>query len=106
MMKALLAGTAALAIAGSSLVYAQQPRGPERPGRDADRAQPWRPSPEDAAAFADARIAGLRAGLRLTPEQERNWSAFEAAARDFAKQRRVPVEGAPHRPRPAQPARA
>src|SRR5262249_4322164 len=85
----LVAGSAALTIAGSSLVYAQQPRGFDgREQRGFERGQQWRPSPEDMAAFAEARIAGLKAGLRLTPEQEKNWPAFEAAARDFAKQRR------------------
>ena len=44
-------------------------------------------SPEDHAAFVDARIAALRAGLRLTPEQEKNWPAVENAMRDLAKQR-------------------
>lgn len=39
-------------------------------------------SPEDRAAYADARIAGLKALLRLTPEQEKHWPAFEAALRE------------------------
>ncbi len=80
MWKAIVAGTAALAIAGSSLVYAQQ-RG--RP----DGAQRWRPNVEDMRAFGEARLAGLKAGLTLTPEQEKNWPAFEQAARDFGKLR-------------------
>jgi len=104
MWKALLAGTAALTIAGSSLVYAQQPRGFDGPGqRGMERGQQWRPSLEDAAAFAEARIAGLKAGLRLTPEQEKNWPAFEAAARDFAKQRRERRESFLNQPPPANP---
>jgi zinc resistance-associated protein len=81
MWKTVLAGTAALAIAGTSLVYAQQ--GPGGP----DRAQHWRPSAEDISAFRDARIAALHAGLKLTPEQEKNWPAVESALRDLAKQR-------------------
>jgi hypothetical protein len=82
MLKAVLAGTAAVAILGTSLVYAQQrPRGPES-------GQRWQISQEDAAAFADARIAALKAGLRLTPEQEKNWPGFETALRDMAKARR------------------
>jgi LTXXQ motif family protein len=80
MWKAIVAGTAALAIAGSSLVYAQQ-RG--RP----DGAQRWRPNVEDMRAFGEARLAGLKAGLVLTPEQEKSWPAFEQAARDFGKLR-------------------
>jgi hypothetical protein len=79
MWKAVFAGTTALAIAGGSLVYAQQrDRGP-------DAARRWQPSQEDIAAFADARVAALKAGLRLTPEQEKNWAAYESARRDFAK---------------------
>ncbi len=92
MLKSLLVGATALAIAGSSLVYAQQ-RGAEAPADAAatqqsprDRAQ-LRPTAEDAAALADARIAGLKAGLKLTPEQEKNWPAVETAIRDLAKQR-------------------
>jgi hypothetical protein len=80
MWKAILAGTTALAIAGSSLVYAQQ-----RDGRP-DRAQRG-PNMEDMRAFGEARLAGLKAGLTLTPEQERNWPAFEQAARDMQKLR-------------------
>jgi hypothetical protein len=79
MWKAVLAGTTALAIAGSSLVYAQQ-----RPGRpEAGRG----PNIEDMRAFGEARLAALKAGLMLSPEQERNWPAFEQAARELAKQR-------------------
>lgn len=81
MWKTVLAGTAALAIAGTSLVYAQQ--GPAGP----DRMQRWHPSAEDISAFGDARIAALRAGLKLTAEQEKNWPALESALRDLAKQR-------------------
>ena len=46
-----------------------------------------RMSSEDRAAMVDARIAALRAGLRLTPDQEKIWAAVESAMRDLAKQR-------------------
>ena len=49
MWKAIVAGTAALAIAGTSLVYAQQ-----RGGRDG-MMQGWRPNAEDQRAFGWAR---------------------------------------------------
>ena len=80
MKTALLAGVAALAIAGSTAVYAQH--------------RPWfhehvRISPEDRAAFADARIAAVHAGLTLTPDQEKLWPPVEQAVRDFAKLRIV-----------------
>ena len=78
MRKFAIAGIAALAIAGSTAVYAQHNR--------------WfhenmRFSPEDRAAFTDARIAAVHAGLKLTPDQEKLWPPVEAAVRDFAKLR-------------------
>lgn len=89
MWKAVLAGSTALAIAGSTLVYAQQrPGGPGAPGgsemQDIAR---WRPNIEDMRAFGEARIAALKAGLALNADQEKNWPAYEQAAREFAKLR-------------------
>jgi len=82
MLKTVLAGTTALMIAGSALAFAQQPAA--NPGGERDH---WRPSQADLAAFADARAAGLKAGLQLTPDQEKNWPAVEQAIRDMAKAR-------------------
>jgi hypothetical protein len=81
MKKFAIAGIAALAIAGSTAVYAQH--------------RPWfhehmrhmRMNPEDRAAFADARIAAVHAGLKLNPDQEKLWPPVEAAVREFAKMR-------------------
>jgi hypothetical protein len=78
MKKVLLAGAAALAIAGSTAVYAQH--------------RPWfhdhmRMSAEDRAAFADARIAAVHAGLKLAPDQEKLWPPVETAVKEFAKLR-------------------
>lgn len=78
MKKLLLAGAAVAVIAGSTAVYAQH--------------RPWmhhqiRMNPEDRAAFVDARIAAVKAGLKLTPDQEKLWPAVEASVRDFAKLR-------------------
>jgi zinc resistance-associated protein len=80
MWKPVTVGMAVLTIASVSLVYAQQP-GSRQGG------QRWQPSAEDLQAFGEARLAALKAGLMLTPDQARNWPAFEQAARDFAKQR-------------------
>jgi LTXXQ motif family protein len=44
-------------------------------------------SADDMRAFADARIAALHAGLELRPDQEKNWPAFEQALRAAAKDR-------------------
>ena len=87
MLKPLIAATAVLAIAGSSLVYAQQrfggPGGPGGPRAE----RGYRPNPADMAAFTDARIAALKAGLELTPDQTKNWPNFEQAVRDLAQLR-------------------
>src|ERR1700730_1478667 len=56
-----------------------------RCGGDCPRAPAF--SRDNAEAFIDARIAALHAGLRLTPDQERMWPAFEQAYRDLAKLR-------------------
>jgi hypothetical protein len=45
------------------------------------------PSPADITAFTDARIAALKAGLELTPDQAKNWPPFEQALRDMAQLR-------------------
>ncbi|HTV36186.1 MAG TPA: Spy/CpxP family protein refolding chaperone [Xanthobacteraceae bacterium] len=90
MLKPLIAATAVLAIAGSSLVYAQQRfGGPGGPGGfGGPRAERgFHPTPADLAAFTDARIAALKAGLELTPDQSKNWPAFEQALRDVAQLR-------------------
>jgi zinc resistance-associated protein len=80
MWKALVAGTTMLTIAGSTLASAQQPP-------PAERSQRAQLTADDIAAFTDARIAGLKAALKLTPAQEKNWPAVEQALRDISKER-------------------
>jgi hypothetical protein len=46
-----------------------------------------RMNPDDMGAYADARIAALKAGLRLTPEQEKLWPPVESALKDLAGKR-------------------
>jgi hypothetical protein len=89
MFRTVLAATAFLALAGSSLVYAQQGFGGHGGfGDGGPRAEfRQRPSAADIAAFADARIAALKAGLELTPDQAKNWPPFEQAVRDLAQLR-------------------
>jgi hypothetical protein len=81
MRKFAIAGIAALAIAGTTAVYAEQS------SWFREHMQHMRLTPEDRAAFADARIAAVHAGLKLTPDQEKLWPPVEAAVRDFAKLR-------------------
>ena len=81
MRKFTIAAIAVLSIAGSGAVYAQYHH-------------PWmehfrhtRMNPEDRAAFVDARIAAVHAGMKLNADQEKLWPPVEAAVRDFAKLR-------------------
>src|ERR1700751_6078600 len=75
-----IAGMAALPIAASTAVYAQQ-------GWLREHMHHMRLSPEDRAAMLDARIAAVHAGLKLTPDQDKLWPPVESAVRDFAKLR-------------------
>jgi LTXXQ motif family protein len=89
MLKPVIAATALVALAGTSLVYAQQGFGGQsNPGGDGPRFERRQmPSPADITAFTDARIAALKAGLELTPDQAKNWPPFEQALRDMAQLR-------------------
>jgi len=81
MVRKVVVGATALMLLASAYAYAQQPPG----GRDGGRR--WQPRAEDRAAFLDARLAALHAGLRLTSDQEKSWPAFEQAYRELAAQR-------------------
>jgi LTXXQ motif family protein len=78
MRKFAIAAVAVLAIAGSTAVYAQH----RHWGHGFSRI-----SPEDRAAYADARIAAVHAGLKLTADQEKLWPPVETAVKEFAKLR-------------------
>src|ERR1700693_4285917 len=81
MRKFAIDGLAALAIASSTAVYAQHNRWfHEHMGH-------MQMNPEDRAAFVDARIAAVHAGLKLNADQEKLWPPVETAVRDFAKLR-------------------
>ncbi|HLL27072.1 MAG TPA: Spy/CpxP family protein refolding chaperone [Xanthobacteraceae bacterium] len=82
MKKSIIAVSAAAVIAGSVFAYtalAQQSPRSEQPI--------WHATPADIAAFSDARIAALHAGLALTPDQEKLWPPVEGVLKDMAKKR-------------------
>jgi hypothetical protein len=79
MRKFAIAGIAALAIAGTTGVYAQHHQWFR------DHMNHARMNPEDRAAFADAKIAAVHAGLKLTADQEKLWPPVESAVRDLVK---------------------
>lgn len=107
MWKKTAVGAAAVVIAGSMMVYAQQ-RGGFDAGRDGPRniarARDWRPNAQDLSAFADARIAALHAGLELNADQEKNWPALEQALRDFSRIRIERLSAARDQQQPPQSA--
>ncbi|WP_238120113.1 MULTISPECIES: Spy/CpxP family protein refolding chaperone [unclassified Xanthobacter] len=84
MKKTVLAAVAAALVAGSVASYAAPPvgAGPQGP----------RPTAEQREVLSDARIAAVKGGLKLTPDQEKLWPAFETALRDVAKQRSALME--------------
>ena len=107
MWKSAVVGAGALALVGTTILMAQD-RGPggQRRWMGAEMAQGdhggghgwhrWGGGPggeqrkwtaDDMRAFADARIAALKAGLAPRPDQDRNWPAFEQALRARAKDR-------------------
>jgi Spy/CpxP family protein refolding chaperone len=81
MRKLVLTSLTAAALAGSAFVYnalaasGDAPDGPRMHGM------------EDHGFMLDARLAGMKAALKLTPEQEKLWTPFESAVRDAAKAR-------------------
>lgn len=74
-----LAGAVAVAIVlTAGPVLAQEPGAPA----GMERMHNWA---ADREALLNAKLAGLKAGLNLTAEQEKNWAPFENAAREAAK---------------------
>jgi zinc resistance-associated protein len=80
-----VAAAAALTISGVAVAAAQQQAAPAPAG--SQLFERWRPSADDIGALTDARIAGLKAGLRLTPAQEQHWPPVERVIREAARER-------------------
>jgi hypothetical protein len=59
------------------------------PAASAQNAQPSRMGQwaADREIMLEARLAGMKAGLQLTPDQEKLWAPFESAVKDAAKAR-------------------
>jgi hypothetical protein len=79
----LVASAACLVVAAGAVAQTAAPAAPPAP-EPPKGMQSW---VDDRAAMLDARLGGLKAGLRLTPDQEKLWGPFEAAVRDFAQMR-------------------
>ncbi len=75
MKKVIISALAAVALAGSAYTISAV-------------AAPDAAMHEGAGFLLDAKLAGVHAALKLTPEQEKNWAPFEASVRDAAEARR------------------
>jgi hypothetical protein len=89
MLKTIAIGATAVTLLASAAAYSQQPIRP-----DIRQGQHRTFSPEDRAAFLDARVAALHAGLHLSAEQDKAWPAFEQAYRGLAGLRHHRQDGA------------
>jgi len=92
MRNALIGALFLLACGATSMAHAQQQ--PASPAAPNAAGAPNAPTPEDLAALSDARIAALKEGLKLRPDQQKNWAPFEATVRDLAKQRQDRIKQA------------
>ena len=81
-MKRILAA-ALVASSLSAPIFALAAEGDQQASR-ADRMQQWT---ADRETMLDAKLAGMKAGLGLTADQEKLWAPFEAAVKDAAKSR-------------------
>ena len=77
-MKKFLLFAAAAVIAGAPFAGSAVAR---------DRADSAALTANQIVAQEDVHIAQIKAALRLTPDQEKNWSGFESALRDAGKTR-------------------
>ncbi len=87
-MKKIVIAAATLAlVAGSTAGFSASAQ--ERPQERSSerRGERARPTVEDMAALSDSRIAALKTGLRLTPEQDKLWPAVETALKEVSQAR-------------------
>ena len=83
MKRTVLGVLAALAVSASAFALTAAAEGDQQSTR-AERMQHWA---ADRETIVDAKLAGMKAGLDLTADQEKLWSPFESAVKDAAKAR-------------------
>jgi LTXXQ motif family protein len=81
MRKLILTAIAAAGIAGSTFAYTAYAANEPPNAAHVQQMQ------EERAAMLDAHLAGFKAGLKLTADQEKMWAPFESAIRGAAKER-------------------
>jgi LTXXQ motif family protein len=82
MMKSLIVA-ALVAVSLSAPTFALAAEGDQQASR-AERMQHWA---ADRETMMDAKLAGMKAGLGLTADQEKLWNPFESAVKDADKLR-------------------
>ena len=85
MRKFLLASVAIAGLAGSTFAVNAFAAPGDQPA--APTAAAMQQLQERQAVMLDAHLAAMKAGLKLTDEQAKNWPAFESAIRDAEKAR-------------------
>jgi zinc resistance-associated protein len=93
-----LVGALAAAIVGSSIAYAQQQQSEGE--RKTYATEQDRTDPRDSRDT----LASLKERLRLSPEQEKNWPAFESAYKALRDYRRERMKALEQQARPSDPA--
>jgi hypothetical protein len=81
MRRTLVAALATVFVATSSFAIAAED---SQQSSRAERMQQWA---ADRGTMLDAKLAGMKAGLGLTADQEKLWSPFESAVKDADKSR-------------------
>jgi hypothetical protein len=105
----LSAGIACVALLSAASLNASHAQTPEKPrpaqaepmmkSEPAQTEQKTGPADNQIANDVDARIAFLKAGLRLTVDQEKNWPGLQIVLHDYGiEQFKAPMEN-PERPR-------
>jgi LTXXQ motif family protein len=83
MKRTVLGVLAALAVSASAFALTAAAEGDQQPSHG-ERMQHWA---ADRETMLDAKLAGMKAGLQLTLDQEKLWGPFESAVKDAAKAR-------------------
>jgi hypothetical protein len=83
MKRTVLGVVAALAVSASAFALTAAAEGDQQPTH-AERMRNWA---ADRETMLDAKLAGMKAGLELTPDQEKLWGPFESTVKDAAKTR-------------------
>jgi len=85
LLRMLAAATAASALSASGFTITAAAQSDQQPTH-AELVQRW------AEAALEAQLKGMKTGLRLTADQEKDWGPFESAVKDSAKARVVALQ--------------